>query len=100
MVLAKHLRVDLQLDAENELFSLFGSLDTFRRELGLSSHKTNRRWHNILREWVEDHARLVPEGKLPGLCRGQINRHINIIQIENRDDACAGIDDFPSPVDQ
>src|SRR5262245_41584095 len=100
MVFAKHLRIDLQLDAENELFSLLGRLNAFRRELGLGSDKTNRRWDNIWREGVEDHACLVPEGKLTGLRRGQINRHIDIIQIENREDARPSIHDFPSPMDQ
>ena len=47
-----------------------------------------------MRDRIEDDARLVPECELPGLGGGQIDRHVDVVQIEKRNDACARIDDL------
>ena len=41
-----------------------------------------------------------PSASCPACAGGQINRHVNVVQIKDCDDARAGIDDLSGPVDQ
>src|SRR6185436_7865532 len=72
--------------------SLLGGLDALWRELGLGRHKADGRREHVLRNGIEDRAYLVPQRELAGLIRWQIDRHVDIVEVEDGQNALPGRD--------
>ena len=79
--------VGLELDAEHQLLPLLGGLDALGRELRLGRHEADRCGEDILRERIENGARLVAKHELTRRIRGQIDRHVDVFEIEDGQDA-------------
>src|SRR5262249_45112674 len=75
-------------------------LNGFRRKLSIGCDEADCCWDNILWKWIEDHARLVSECELPCLGGRQIYSHVDVAQVENRDDSGTGVDNLSRSVDQ
>src|SRR5215467_3245469 len=70
VVLIKNLGIALKLDTKHQLLPLFSGLDALRRKLCLRSDEANRIRKHILRNGIEDRARLVAERELASLISG------------------------------
>ena len=73
--------IALQLDAEHQLLPFLGGLDALGRELGFRRHEADRGGQDILRDRIENGACLVAEHKLARHIRGQVDRHVNVLEI-------------------
>ena len=63
--------VALELDAEHQLLPLLGGLDALWRELGVCRDEADGGGNDILRDRIENDARLVAERELPATFAGR-----------------------------
>ena len=88
MILIQDLGVGLELDAEHQFLPLLGGLDALWRELGLGRHEADGGGEHVLRE--RDRGSCAPRSpsvSLPACIRRQIDRHVDVVQIEDRQNA-------------
>ena len=83
MVFIQHRGVALELDSEHELLALLGRFDALRRELGVRRHEADTGGEDILREWIEDDTRLIPERELSRHIGRQVDGHVDVFEIED-----------------
>lgn len=86
----QEIRVDPNLDAEHELVALVLGLDRLWSELSLRGEEGDMRRNDELRPCVEHDSRFGPSPGAAGLSGRQIDIHIDIRNVEKREDLAAG----------
>ena len=75
-----------ELDPKHQFFPLIRRLDALRRELGFGRHEADCRREYVLRNGVEDHPGLVANAQLAGLLCREIDGHVDVAEIKDRQD--------------
>ncbi len=87
MVLIQDFGISLELDTEHQFLPLLGGLDALRRELGVSRDEADGRGNDVLGNGIGDDARLVAQRELARLIRGQVDRHVDVLEVEDGQNA-------------
>jgi hypothetical protein len=89
VVFSQNLWVHLELDTKHQFLTLFSGFDAFWRELRIGRNEANRCRDDIFWNGIGNDARLVAKGELTGIIGGKVERHVDIVQIEDRQNALA-----------
>ena len=93
-ILLEYFRIQLELDAEHQLFAFFLSFDGFGRELRVGGDEADRGGNDLLGHRIQNDAGFAADLEFTRDRRRQEDRHVNVLQVEDGQDLAAGGDHF------
>src|SRR5262249_26459041 len=96
MILIQNFGIALQLDAEHQLLSLLLGLNAFWRELGIGRDEADGRRNDVLGDRIGNDPRLIAKRELAGVVRRQVDRHVDVVEIEDGQNALPWSHNFTS----